>query len=592
MERDSELDDLQTLTDLGDTTPAGARDVSPPGKMMYQIREVLGRGGMGEVALAHDPSIGRDVALKRMRGEPTAEMIERFLREAKIQARLDHPGIVPVHEFGRDGDGRPFFTMKRLTGTTLAAVLASGEATLQRLLRVIVDVCQAVELAHSRGVVHRDLKPSNIMLGDFGEVYVIDWGVAKVLGEEELPAAEGIAMSSSNHTRTGQLLGTPGYMSPEQIQGERIGPPSDVYALGSILFELLADEPLHPRGPAAIASTLSGTVQTSPAARQPQRRIPPELDAACTAALLEEPSARPTARELGDRIQRYLDGDRDLGRRRAHASELVADGRAAVASGRRADAVRSCGRALAMDPTSIEAAALVKSLVLDTPAQLPAEVEAAIAETEATARRERSRRAVVPYLLFFLVTPFLPLLQVKSWPQLIAVSTAVALLAGLSYLHWRTGKVPVAVHLALNLVAIALLSRLAGPFMLTPMIICGVLLSATAVPWLNDRPLAVVGFAVAAVVLPFALELLGVFTRAWQISPEGVVSKSAVFAPSGEIGMISGFAANLILTVIVALFARAVSRDRRLAQRDLQSQTWHLHQLLPRRAGGREAAAT
>jgi serine/threonine-protein kinase len=288
--------------------------------------------------------------------------------------------------------------------------------------------------------------------------------------------------------------------------------------------------------------------------------------------------------ELGDRIQRYLDGDRDLERRRALASELVAEGRAAVATGRRADAVRSCGRALAMDPASAEAAALINSLVLETPAELPAEVEAVIARTEEMARRERSRRAVVPYLLFFLSAPFVPLLGVQSWPLLLASYATAAMMAAASYLHWRTGRMSVAVQVVLNLITLTMLSRVAGPFVLTPMVICAVLLSVTAVTWLNDRPLAVVGFAAAAVLLPFALEALGVFSRAWEVLPEGVVSTSAVFEPDPDVGLVAGFTANLGVTIIVGLFARAISLDRRLAQRRLHAQTWHLHQLLPRPA--------
>jgi hypothetical protein len=140
------------------------------------------------------------------------------------------------------------------------------------------------------------------------------------------------------------------------------------------------------------------------------------------------------------------------------------------------------------------------------------------------------------------------------------------------------------------MIALAFLSKVSGPFMLTPIMICGVLLSATALPWLNDRPLAVVGYTVAIVVLPFALEAAGVFAPSWRSSPEGVISKGTVFDPSGEIGLLSAFVANVVLTVIVALFARGVSRDRRLAQHRLYSQTWHLHQLLPRRPGEPEAA--
>src|SRR5690349_14585720 len=152
----------------------------------------LGEGGMGEVLLAHDEHIGRDVAVKRIRAsEPTAEELSRFLREARVQGRLEHPAVVPVHDLAVDRDGRPFFVMKRLSGTTLLELLgrlradpaADGATVRRRMLRAFADVCLAIEFAHSRGIVHRDLKPANIMLGDFGEVYVLDWGVARALTE-------------------------------------------------------------------------------------------------------------------------------------------------------------------------------------------------------------------------------------------------------------------------------------------------------------------------------------------------------------------------------------------------------------------------
>jgi serine/threonine-protein kinase len=155
---------------VGDPTTT---KVSPPS---YEVLEVIGKGGSGEVRLVRDRKIGRSVALKRLRTEhPTRDEIDRFLREAKIQARLDHPAIVPVYELSFDSAARPYFTMKRLAGTTLG----DSRAKLQRHLRAFVDVCQAISFAHARGVVHRDLKPSNIMLGEYGEVYVLDWGVAR-----------------------------------------------------------------------------------------------------------------------------------------------------------------------------------------------------------------------------------------------------------------------------------------------------------------------------------------------------------------------------------------------------------------------------
>src|SRR5688500_5550674 len=144
-----------------DTEPRVPDRPSQRGATSYQLGALIGRGGMGEVVLAHDPAIGRDVALKRLRTEaPSRELVDRFLREAKIQARLDHPAIVPVHELGYDADGRPYFVMKRLAGTTLHEVLTSRTRSqpINRLLRALVEVCLAIDLAHARGVVHRDLK--------------------------------------------------------------------------------------------------------------------------------------------------------------------------------------------------------------------------------------------------------------------------------------------------------------------------------------------------------------------------------------------------------------------------------------------------
>jgi serine/threonine-protein kinase len=161
--------------------------------------------------------------------------------------------------------------MKRVSGKTLHEALAEETMTRQQLLRIVIDACLAVELAHTRGVVHRDLKPANIMMGDFGEVYVLDWGAARVLGDGR--AVNDIA-TLDDGTQTGPLLGTPGYMAPEQVRGEPIAGPADVYALGAILFEVLAGRSLHPSGTAALASTLM-TPTASPAARAPGRAIPP-----------------------------------------------------------------------------------------------------------------------------------------------------------------------------------------------------------------------------------------------------------------------------------------------------------------------------
>ncbi|MCX5744151.1 MAG: serine/threonine-protein kinase, partial [Proteobacteria bacterium] len=396
----------------------------------YTIGDMIGRGGMGEIMSATDRRIGREVAIKRMRGassEPHA--IVRFLREARIQARLDHPSIVPVHELGTDDNGRPFFTMKRLVATTLLDKLAKP-GPMQPLLRAFIDVCMAVELAHQRGVVHRDLKPANIMLGDFGEVYVIDWGVARVLSERPAAAQNDIDTLDEG-SETAGMLGTPGYMAPEQIDGSDVSTATDVYALGAILFEILTAEPLHPRGRGAIATTLD-TPQDAPAKRKPDREIPPELDTACFDALAREPKDRPTARQLGERVQAYLEGDRDTAQRRKLAAEQLAQAHAALASDDvdgRATAMRKAGRALALDPESIPAGELVTKLMLEPPTVLPPALRDRLDDDERVSAKARSRTAMIVYLSVFLFVLPVPWMTVASWPWFIALNLTVAGLA-------------------------------------------------------------------------------------------------------------------------------------------------------------------
>ena len=255
------------------------------------------------------------------------------MREARIQGQLDHPAIVPVHELRRDERGQPNLVMKELHGITLATDLAQRDEcahTRQRMLRVFVDICLALEFAHTRGVVHRDVKPANIVLGEFGEVYVLDWGIARIAGE----AKDFADIDREGPTSAGSVLGTPGYMSPEQLYGaDDLDRRSDVYALGCLLFELLAGESLHERAH-AVQTTTAGVV-ARPSQRAPDRDIPPELDAICMLATSTDKRDRfATARQLGDAVQRFLDGDRDLALRKELAEAELVAARAAIARGR------------------------------------------------------------------------------------------------------------------------------------------------------------------------------------------------------------------------------------------------------------------
>ncbi|HEX3479651.1 MAG TPA: protein kinase [Kofleriaceae bacterium] len=570
------------FTGGGDTLDEHARPIALDG---YTVGDVIGRGGMGEVLLAHDEVIGREVAIKRMRrSEPNADAETRFLREAKIQARLQHPAIVPVHELGRDADGRPYFTMKRLAGVTLYQLL--GEPR-QRLLRAFADVCLAIEFAHEHGVIHRDVKPTNIMLGDFGEVYVLDWGVARVLDEDGSghPSVRDI-ITVEGETQTGAVMGTPGYMAPEQALGYGMSPAIDVYALGCVLFEILTGEPLHPRGASGAASAIAHPT-TAPSERRPDLAIPPELDAACVAALAEEPARRPTARELAERVQDYLDGDRDLERRRELAAAAVARAREALASGdpaRRGDAVEAAGRALALDPESAEAADLVTALIVEPPRVLPPGLVASLADADLAAHRTRSRnqvRAFAAVLPFAAVVPFL---RVESWPLVIGFFAAMAGMAGISELSYRRGASVAPVALAATFLTALLVSRIAGPFVLTPVVIEGIALGLIATAPLIGRAWIVIGWLALALGAPIALEAAGVFARTWWFDGDTLQIHSAVVHGSDAAREVALIAANLLFIAMAVLFSRATHRDRRDAERRLHIQAWHLRHLLPDRA--------
>ena len=534
----------------------------PPG---YAFVKVLGAGGMGEVVLARDTAIGREVALKRMRPQAAArpDAETRFIREAKIQARLQHPAIVPVHAFGRDDDGQPYFTMKRLTGVTLDRKLDS--LPLQQLLAAFVDVCLAIELAHGHGVIHRDIKPANIMLGELGEVYVLDWGVSRVTDEAEPESID--IVSAEGETLVGKVMGTPGYMAPEQALGFGMSPAIDVYALGCVLFEILTHEPLATRKP------------VPPSMRRPDLAIPPELDEACMAALAEDPDQRPSARVLGERVQHYLDGDRDVERRRRLAAEALVEARAATT---RADAIRAAGRALVLDPESAEAGQLASSLILSPPEQLPDELVASLAAADRAASRVRAKTSMIGFAAVLPFAAIVPLVEVKSWPLFVGFFAAVAGMVLISWLSYRRGGQIVWVSLASTLLTTILLSRIATPFVLTPVVICAITVALTATPWLLERSWVVVAWVLAAVSLPFVLEEVGVFERNWSFDGDHLmIGSSVVHGINRTAEAVVLVAANVVFIASAALFARATNRDHRKAARGLHVQAWHLRQLLP-----------
>ena len=576
--------DDPTVTPDQTTSPA-TRESAPvlPELPGYVPGETIGRGGMGEIIAAFDTTLEREVAIKRMKGaEPSRDAVARFMREAKVQARLDHPSIVPVHEVGYDSDGNPYFTMKRLTGTTLAQALEK-RGPIQPLLRAFVDVCFAIERAHSRDVVHRDIKPSNVMLGDYGDVYVIDWGVARVLKTRRTSSMfAAVDTLSPDDTAVGAMLGTPGYMAPEQMKGDDVGPAADVYSLGALLFEILAGEPLHPAGKPAISATLAKPTD-SPAARTPDRAVAPELDAVCVAALAEDPDKRPTARELAERVQSYLDGDRDLEHRRVLAREQLARARAALADpARHVEAGQAASRALALDPESKEAAELVSRMILEPPPTIPAALAESLAESERQLNRQRGRSAMFAFLTLYSVLPlFIAFQNVKNVTNLVLLYAATTVMAILSWHNGRTGRAPTWLLMLGNFAVAFMFSRLSGSFVLTVGLVCGQTLALSSRQWVAAHRWAMLGWITLAMLTPISLEALGLIQPTWQMTRQGLLVNGTIIQTTGMRDVAVLAVSQTALAAVVGLFAMSITRAREEAQRKAHIQAWHLQQLLP-----------
>jgi tetratricopeptide (TPR) repeat protein len=318
----------------------------------YEVRGLLGRGGMGEVFRAHDPVFDRPLALKVMlaelAGQPGAEA--RFLAEARVTGKLQHPGIPPVHEIGRLDDGRPFLTMKLIEGRTLQALLRerpSPSEGLPRFVAVFGQVCQAVGYAHSRGVVHRDLKPHNVMVGAFGEVQVMDWGLAKTLasrGREPPEPASGASQRPSgplDGTGAGTILGTPAYMAPEQARGEtdRLDERADVFGLGAILCVILTGKPAFVGADvvAVLRGASSGNVAEA-FARLDACGADGELVALAKRCLAPDAAQRPRdAAEVAAAVVAYQAGVEERARQ-AELDRAAAEARAAAEQARAEEA--------------------------------------------------------------------------------------------------------------------------------------------------------------------------------------------------------------------------------------------------------------
>jgi serine/threonine protein kinase len=587
------------------TTLESPPDVSSP---RYEMLDVIGEGGMGNVLLARDRAIGRQVAMKVMRPEQSqrGDLRHRFRREALVQGQLEHPAIVPVYDLGVAADGSPCFTMKRIRGVTLEQIidaLRAGDTDMEilhsrhQLLASFGRVCLAIEFSHARGVLHRDLKPANVMLGDFGEVYVLDWGVAKLTGEAQDAVAAANVGAAIAGTQVGAVMGTPGYLAPERITpGATVDARADIYSLGAVLFEILSLQPLHiagMTGKSLTASTRAGT-DARPSRRSSHRNVPPELDAICVKATALDPSDRyASCRELYAALERFLEGDRDLERRQAMSAEYAQRAHQALATPpggappSRSEAIRDLGRALALDPRNVDAADLLVKLLTASPSELP---EGALAEVVAEERgleHVRARTGAIGFLAWIAVVPVGLWGGLRSTGALIAMCVAFVVTSGALYFASRRpssdgSSSPYAV--VLGAIAVASTFTMFGPFIALPGLAGVAAMGFSIAPRRRLRWLPV-ALCSLAVMVPLALEVFGLIRPSYVF--EGgmmcVVPRAVEFTQVSTYVFLA--VVNLVLIAVAANFGVTLGAALRKAHRRMHLQSWQLRQLIPSEAG-------
>ena len=388
------------------------------GLIRYTVLRPHARGGLGVVSIARDEELGREVAFKELRDRfaDDTEAQSRFILEAEITGTLEHPGIVPIYGLGRDANGRPFYAMRFIRGESLKNAIAdyhrqpgrnrrthSGERHVRyrKLLSSFIAVCQAVQFAHSRGIVHRDIKPANIMLGEFGETLVVDWGLAKAAGAagRAMPEFQAASSGTSVPTQMGTVIGTPTYMSPEQASGQhdQVGPASDVYSLGATFFTLLTGKQAFQQNDLIdiLEAVRDGDF---PKPRELNSHVPPALESICLKAMSRDPAARyGSCLQLAEDIEHWLADEPVI----AHQETVLE--RAARWSRRH----RAWTRAISVAVAVVAVVALVAVVVVNRAREREKELAIAnanLAESErasrqqAVARLQQARTAVDTWL--------------------------------------------------------------------------------------------------------------------------------------------------------------------------------------------------
>ncbi len=601
------------------TVVAGSsRPAFTPGSLgtnRYEQGDLLGKGGMGEVRIHVDTRIGREVAIKVLspRKAPGGRSAKRFVQEAMLQGQLEHPTVVPIYDVGSTVDGRPYFSMKRVRGKTLSEVLRgrrSGDPatvaafSVRRLLEDFSRLCLAVDFIHQRGVLHRDIKPANVMLGEFGEVYLLDWGLAKYeadesvgdSSEDEVSVDTGGFIDAPEPTKDGVMLGTPGYMSPEQVRGAqvaKVGPAADVYALGVLLYEIVTGRRLH-RGRTAkerVHSTMNtGIVRVNKLF--PELAISPHISELIATTLNPISELRTCSpREMHNQIQRHLDGYRDVESRRRQADDLYELAKVVErerpeqsAEQMRARKLELLGRALALQPDHSGALLEFVELLAQPVRKVPAEVAEELRDVEANQVKSAGRLGALVFLGLNVFTLWLAkMAEFDEWSHLlpfIICTTATGVVSYAISKMEKPGPQHSYVVFVLAVLTTASLVNFFGVFVVVPSMLAVITMAFalnTPARW-GWRVIATGGGAVVA------LSLL----PAWGVVPSGVLTHKGAYMVNlplrvkteGEMQLFVTIASCAV--VMLAGFAIVPLRLRLdLAQRRARTTTWQLRHLIP-----------
>lgn len=414
----------------------------------YSLKNIIGQGGFGEVWDSIQTSMGRTVAVKRLKdaGEITDTKLQSesyqelkldFRREAITTSLLEHPNIVPVHDLGEDEKGRPLLAMKLLKGDTWDSLLRNDRKVLttpemiQKHLPILIDVSQAVAFGHSKGIIHRDLKPSQVMVGEYGEVILMDWGIALLYDPGKLDSdfEDMMDQLAPTHEHAVNPAGTPAYMAPEQTKesASDIGPWTDVYLLGGILYYILAGCAPHACGNAAEAFRHASKGKVKPPKfRKPEYEIPDELDTICVKALEELPHDRYTnVQEFIEAVQSYISGSTRKSESKEITKTVINELEGEIKDYQRLNELQnSLIRAINLWPDNLEANNLQKKLAKDfvvlamenddlvlarlmlrsiQDINLEAKLQIELEKKEALLRRDKQRRLLLNILIAILV---------------------------------------------------------------------------------------------------------------------------------------------------------------------------------------------